>query len=278
MKPTSSTPCADTDLPWVMHSHNSLQQWQSSFIHSQSFAGCLFQGRACPEACALTHSPSSTHGSLPACYLPVSLCHHPQVHLPHLTHAGTLEVRGDSRLLEGPLPKFQESLGVSPVGKLGLVLPCFKMDGREKETGKGSSGGAKGRQGEGGVRDREGPESEVAEEGPGSSKWGPGTREAAGEAQPRRAGTSHPLSTGTASPTAWAGQGRARPSGPAGQGPGHVASPPWEVPTHQWGPGGQSWRAGMEQGWRGVPRASLPATSSSAGPTFCHQRGRGRAG
>ena len=76
---------------------------------------------------------------------------------PH-THAGTLEVKGGSRLLEGPLPKFEESLGVSPVGKLGLVLPCFKMDGREKETGKGSSGGAKGRQGEGGVRDGEGPE------------------------------------------------------------------------------------------------------------------------
>ena len=78
--------------------------------------------------------------------------------LPHPTHAGTLEVRGGSRLLEGPLPKFEESLGVSPVGKLGLVLPCFKMDGREKETGKGSSGGAQGRQGEGGVRDGEGPE------------------------------------------------------------------------------------------------------------------------
>ena len=47
---------------------------------------------------------------------------------------------------------------MSPVGKLGLVLPCFKMDGRETETGTGSSGGAKGRQGEGGVRDGEGPE------------------------------------------------------------------------------------------------------------------------
>ena len=57
----------------------------------------------------------------------------------------------------------------------------------------------------------------MVEEGPRSSKWGPGGREAAGEAQPRRAGTSHPPSPGTASPTAWAGQGRAgqagRPSG-----------------------------------------------------------------
>ena len=77
---------------------------------------------------------------------------------PPTPHTGTLEVRGGSRLLEGPLPKFKESPGVSPVGKLGLVLPSFKMDGREKEIGEGSSGGAKGRQGEGGVREGQGPE------------------------------------------------------------------------------------------------------------------------
>lgn len=58
-------------------------------------------------------------------------------------------------------------------------------------------------------------------------------REVAGEAQPQRAGTSHSLSPGTASPTAWAGQGRA---GPARQGAlGTWSARPGKVQTHQWG-------------------------------------------
>lgn len=34
----------------------------------------------------------------------------------------------------------------------------------------------------------------------------------------------------------------------------------------------------MEQGWRGVPRGQPACHSSSAGPTFCHQRGEGGPG
>lgn len=102
-------------------------------------------------------------------------------------------------------------------------------------------------------------------------------REVAGEAQPQRTGTSHSLSPGTASPTARAGQGRAGPGEP-GRGPRARGAPAQERSrlTSE-GPGRQQWRARREQGQREVPRASLPATSSSAGPTFCHQRGRGRA-
>lgn len=63
-----------------------------------------------------------------------------------------------------------------------------------------------------------------------------GRREVAGEAQPQRAGTSHPLSPAAASPTAWAGQGWARLgwASPAG-GPGTWSGCLGEVQTHQWG-------------------------------------------
>lgn len=58
-------------------------------------------------------------------------------------------------------------------------------------------------------------------------------RAVAGEAQPQRAGTSHSLSPGTASPTARAGQGWA---GRARQGaPGTWSARPGKVQTHQWG-------------------------------------------
>lgn len=36
---------------------------------------------------------------------------------------------------KGPLSEL-ENLGVSPVGELSPVLPSFKMDGKEEETGK----------------------------------------------------------------------------------------------------------------------------------------------
>lgn len=52
-------------------------------------------------------------------------------------------------------------------------------------------------------------------------------REVAGEAQPQRAGTSHSLSPGTASPTARAGQGRAGPGEP-GRGPRARGAPAQE--------------------------------------------------
>lgn len=72
------------------------------------------------------------------------------------TLAGTLEVRSGSRFWKGPLSKLERNLGVSPQGN--SVLP-FKMDGREKETGRGRGRGKEeGREGrrEGGDKREEG--------------------------------------------------------------------------------------------------------------------------
>lgn len=69
------------------------------------------------------------------------------------------------------------------------------------------------------------------------------------------AGTSHPLAPGTASPTAWAGQGRAGLARPARQG-ALACGRPWKVHTHQWEPGGQQWRPWRDQGRREVPRTA----------------------
>lgn len=99
-------------------------------------------------------------------------------------------------------------------------------------------------------------------------------REVAGEAQPQRAGTSHPLPRNSlAHSLGRAGQGQASQAG----GPGTWRARHGRSRLTSMGPGRQQWKARREQGQRQVPGASLPATSSSAGPTFCHQRGRGRA-
>lgn len=76
----------------------------------------------------------------------------------------------------------------------------------------------------------------------GVSKWGSGAKVSgegacwAGPAPVAR--TSHPLSPRTASPTAWAGQGRAGLAWPARQG-ALARGEPRKVHTHQWEPGGQ---------------------------------------
>lgn len=60
-------------------------------------------------------------------------------------------------------------------------------------------------------------------------------REVAGEAQPQRAGTSHSLSPGTASPTARAGQGRAGPGEPRRGPRARGIARPGKDQTHRWG-------------------------------------------
>lgn len=95
------------------------------------------------------------------------------------------------------------------------------------------------------------------------------------------AGTSHPLAPGTASPTAWAGQGRAGRQGRASLASQAGGAGTWGAMEGTHSPVGARWAAvkgSKGSGPERSPQGRLPATSSSAGPTFCHQRGRGRAG
>ena len=58
---------------------------------------------------------------------------------------------------KGPLSQPENNLGVSPVGGTQSISPSFKMDGREKETGKGrGKGREEGRKGRGEGGDKRG--------------------------------------------------------------------------------------------------------------------------
>lgn len=152
------------------------------------------------------------------------------------------------------------------------------MEGKRRQA---KEGGGEGRREEQGAKEREGKRHR------GTRPRGGGRRPrfeqmgaGIGGSLPARAGPRElgppTHGPGTASPTGWAGQGRAGPARQGARARGQPARGRSRLTSG--GPGGQEWRARKEQGQREVPRASLPATSSSAGPTFCHQRGTGRAG
>lgn len=134
----SPVPHADTHLSSVKHTDLFSQMTIiHSFIHSftiifllvaYSVGGPTRRG----VTCALTHSSFLTHEF--ASLLSLSTT----------TLACTLEVRSGTRFWKGPLSKLERNLGVSPQGN--SVFP-FKMDGREKETGRGGRGKEEGREG-----------------------------------------------------------------------------------------------------------------------------------
>lgn len=103
-----------------------------------------------PAGVGSNHSSSPTHVSSPACYLPGSQPPSPSSPPPP-PHAGTPEVRGGSRLREGPLPKSEAYLGVSPGGI--QPGPSFLSEGwkgkgdRQREGEAGVHTGAKRREG-----------------------------------------------------------------------------------------------------------------------------------
>lgn len=155
------------------------------------------------------------------------------------------------------------------------------MEGKKRQAKEG--GGERRRENKGG-EERAGTRGKRDKTGgcggrPRLSKWEPGTGGRLLEISSSRE-LGPPTHSPQEQPRPQPGQGRA---GQGMGGPGQLGRGPctWSASTGQFrltsgGPGGQQWRAWREQGQRGVPRASQPATSSSAGPTFCHQRGRGR--
>lgn len=152
----------------------------------------------------------------------------------------------------------------------------FKMDGNEKGHRKGKEG--KGEEGAEWARPG-GAGKELGE-----SEWGSGAKVSGGgsmlgwpspsswDLPPTRPKNSLAHSLGRAGR---AGQGRASPASQAGGAGtwGAMEGPHSPVGARRAAVEGSE-GSGPERG----PQGRLPATSSSAGPTFCHQRGRGRAG
>lgn len=125
---------------------------------------------------------------------------------------------------------------MSLVGELRRVLPSFKMDGREKKTGKG---GGRGRE-----KRRTGSKGEGGEEPRGTRPGGGGRKPrfkqigaGIGGRLPARPGPrelgppTHGPGNSLAHRLGRAGQGRAKRAGC----PGTWTARPWKVQTHQWG-------------------------------------------